>query len=119
MEKNEYLTQLRNLKGIKDEAESNYNIVRKDTFAAMDEVGDVKWSSPGVGKATIVTNIKVKVDEVGLLAQLTPEQSAAIVTTSVDHGKLEAAVEVGLIDAELVAEFITEEAGKPYLRYTS
>jgi len=116
--KKEHLIQLRELKASKDEIEAQYKLARAETFEAMSEDGDTKWSDPSAGTATIVTNVKLNVDEVGLLAQLTPEQSAAVITCSVDHGKLEAAIEVGLIDAELASQFIVETAGKPYLRYT-
>lgn len=114
-----YLLQLHSIKSEKDEIEARYQLARTETMLAMEEAGDVRWSDPSTGQAAIVVNTKLSVDEVGLLSKLTPEQSAAITVTSIDHGKLESAVELGLIEAELVAGYVTEQQGKPYLRFTN
>ena len=113
-----YLLQLRSIKSEKDEVEARYQLARTETMLAMEEAGDVRWSDPSTGQAAIVVNTKLSVDEVGLLAKLTPKQAKAITVTSIDHGKLESAVELGLIEAELVAGYVTEQQGKPYLRFT-
>lgn len=100
-----------------DDAKSWYEERRVAVSAAMQKDGATKWTAE-VGTASIVTNEKLVLDEPGLLAALTPEQAAMVTVTSVDTKKLEAAVEVGAIDAGLASEFMTTApASKPYLRY--
>lgn len=66
-------------------------------------------------KGTLVQATQVVINEGSLLDALTPKQRAAVTSPALDKEKLEAAVKLGLIDADLVAAHseITEKA--PYI----
>lgn len=66
-------------------------------------------------KGTLVEGTQVVLDEGGLLDALTQKQRDTITSARIDKDKLEAAVKVGLIKADLVASFSEIVPKAPYI----
>lgn len=115
---NEHIDRLSLTKADKDKAEAAYEEARTDTFDAMEAHEDDKWKGER-GTASIIRGAKPVLDEEAFMAELDESQRQLVTKTVVDLKKLEQAVELGIIEADVVAAHTTEVPKKPYLRFTS
>lgn len=82
----------------------------KDCFIPLHDGGEIK--------GTYVAPQRTKIDDTGLLTVLDDEQIAKVTKRVFDKDLLEAAVAVGVIDADTVAAHSTIVDVKPHVRIT-
>ncbi len=71
-----------------------------------------------VRSVTYVQNTTYEIDQKGLRRALTAKVFDRYTTKTLDRKALERAMSDGEVDPMVVARFVTEKPGKPYLRYT-
>lgn len=95
-----------------DTTKANYDRWRSNTKNEMEETDAKVWQGDHGIITLVAPGTKEVLDWKALLSQLTPDQRAMVVVETPDLGKLEAAIELGLIDASMVAECITAKEGR-------
>ena len=110
------IEKLSGLKSLAESAIDDEKAQREKIFARMDEVSAQVWTTPH-GTISIQEPVTSVLDEAGLLPELTEDQKASVTKVTIDKKKLEAAVTAGLIEAEVVAPFISEVPKARHIRY--
>jgi hypothetical protein len=110
------------LKKTAEAATAQYDAKAKELVDAYRHAGfktlDLPLHDGGDIRGTLVEGQRTKIDDAGLLVVLSPEQVEKVTKRVFDKDLLEAAVAVGVIDADLVAAHSTIVDVKPYVKIT-
>ena len=101
-----------------NEVEEEYKAIKASGVSVFKETGTDK-AEVVVGdrlvKGTLVQATQVVINEGSLMDALTPKQRAVVTSPALDKEKLEAAVKLGVIDADLVAAHSEIMEKAPYI----
>jgi hypothetical protein len=104
-------------KHAKADAEEMIAETQAKLMAVMEAQGKSKVTTQR-GKATVVRPTRLHIDEERLHSHLDEDVWDRITRRVVDKDKLESAVSLDLVDAELVADCTDERPTKPYIKVT-
>jgi len=106
-----------NARWLKDVATADFVTAEAEVQRLLRALGE-KRSHNGEHQVTLVEAERVKIDVNKLQDRLGERLWDQVTSSTFDKAKLENAVELGIIPAEIVAECATIEKNKPFVRFS-